>query len=101
MELFGSTKNKIDKDINSENVPHLEIDEAVLVHCNIFNSDCQHNSRVSSIFVPDKSFVKLLNISPEYFVLVKAFNSEFSYIEVRFTDQSSKPLKIEDKINIT
>ena len=32
---------------------------------------------------------------------LKIFNSEFSYIEVWFTDQNSKLLKIEDKINIT
>ena len=29
------------------------------------------------------------------------FDSEFSYIEVWFTDQISKPLEIEDEINIT
>ena len=33
--------------------------------------------------------------------LIKTFNSEFSYIEVWFTDQNSKPLDIEDKINTT
>ena len=40
MKLLGSTKNKITKDINGENVPHLEITEVVLVHCNI-NNDYQ------------------------------------------------------------
>ena len=35
MKLLGSTKNKITKDKNGENVPHLEITEVVLVHCNI------------------------------------------------------------------
>ena len=39
MKLLGSTKNKISKDKNGENVPHLEITEVVLVHCNIFNND--------------------------------------------------------------
>ena len=29
------------------------------------------------------------------------FNSELSYIEMWFTDQNSKQLEIEDKINIT
>ena len=29
------------------------------------------------------------------------FDSEFSNIEVWFTDQNSKPLEIEEKINIT
>ena len=33
MKLFGSTENKITKDKNVENVPHLETTEVVLVHC--------------------------------------------------------------------
>ena len=41
MELLGSTKNKITKDKNVENVSHLEITEAVLVHCNIVNNGYQ------------------------------------------------------------
>ena len=32
MKLLGSTKSKINKDKNGENVPHLEITEVVLVH---------------------------------------------------------------------
>ena len=39
MKLLGSTKNKIIKDKNGESVPHLEITEVVLVHCNIINND--------------------------------------------------------------
>ena len=35
------------------------------------------------------------------FIFLKTFNLEFLYIEVSFTDQNSKPLEIEDKINIT
>ena len=35
MKLLESTKNKITKDRNDENVPHLEITDVVLVHCNI------------------------------------------------------------------
>ena len=46
MKLLGSTKNKIIKDKNGENVPHLEITEVVLVHCNIVNNDYHQNSRV-------------------------------------------------------
>ena len=41
MKLLGSTENKITKDKNGENVPHLEITEVVLVHCNTFNNDYQ------------------------------------------------------------
>ena len=52
-------------------------------------------------FVPNKSFCQLLDISPKNFILLKAFDLEFSYIEVSFTEQNSKPIEIEDKINIT
>ena len=101
MKLLGSTKNKINKDENGENVCHLEITEVLLVHCNIVNNDYQQDSRVLYTFVPNKSFGQLLDISPKNFIFLKAFDSEFSYIEVWFTDQYSKPLEIKDKINIT
>ena len=39
MKLLGSTENKITKDKNGENVPHPEITEVILVHCNIVNND--------------------------------------------------------------
>ena len=39
MKLLGITKSKITKDKNGENVPHLEIVELVLVHCNLVISD--------------------------------------------------------------
>ena len=34
-ELLASTRNKITKDENGDNVPHLEITEVILVHCKI------------------------------------------------------------------
>ena len=52
-------------------------------------------------FVPNKSFGQLLNISPEYFIFLRTFDSELSNIVVWFLDQNYKPLEIEDKINIT
>ena len=39
VKLLGSTKSKITKDKNSENLPHLEITEVELIHCNIVNND--------------------------------------------------------------
>ena len=39
MKLIVSTENKLAKEKNVENVPHLEITEVVLVHCNIANND--------------------------------------------------------------
>ena len=73
-------------------MPHLEITDVVLRHCNNVNNNYQQDSRVLYTFVPNKSFGQLLDISPKNFIFVKTFNSEFSYIEVLFTDQNSKPL---------
>ena len=52
MKLLGSTKNKIDKDKNGENM----ITKVVLVHCNIVSNDYQQDSRVLYTFVPNKPF---------------------------------------------
>ena len=101
MKLLGSTKSKITKDENDENVAHLEITEVILVHCNIVNNDYQEDSRVLYTFAPNKSFGQLLDISPKDLIFLKTFNSEVSYIEVWFTDKNSKPREIEDKTNIT
>ena len=100
-KLLESTDNKITKDKNGENLPHLEITEVILVHCNIVHNDYQQDSRVSHAFVPNKSFGSLLEISPTNFIFLKTFNSEFLYIEVWFTDQNSQPLEIEDRINLS
>ena len=101
MKLLGSTKNKITKYKNRENVPHLEITGVVLVHCNMVDNDYQHDSRVLYTFVPNKSFGSLLDISPSNHIFLKTFNSEYDKIVVWFTDQNSKPLEIEDRINLT
>ena len=101
MKLLGSTENKITKDKNGENVPHLEITEVVLVHCNIVNNDYQQDSRVLYTFVPNKPFGCLLEISPANHIFLKTFNSEFQDIEVWFTNQNSQPLEKEDRINLT
>ena len=71
------------------------------MHCNIVDNDYQQDSRVLHTYVPNKSFGQWLDISPKNFIFLKIFDLEFSYIEVWFADQISKPLKIEDKINIT
>ena len=101
MKLLESTENKITKDKNGENVPHLEIREVVLVHCNMVNNDYQQVSRVLYIFVPNKSFGSLLDISPSNYIFLKTFNSEYDEIIVWFSNQNRKPLEIEDKINLT
>ena len=95
-----NTKGKINKDKKSENMPHLEITEVVLTYCNIANNDYQPDSRFLYTFVSNKLFGQLLDISPQNFIILKTFDSEFSYIEVWFTDKISKLLKIKDKTNI-
>ena len=61
------------------------------MHCNLVNNDYQHDSRVLYSFVPDKSFGRLLSVSPTEFIWLKKFQSEFSYIEVWLTDQNTNP----------
>ena len=57
MKLLGSTKSKITKDKNGENIPYLEITEVVLILGNVVNNSFQQNSRVLYTFVSHKSFV--------------------------------------------
>ena len=82
MKLHASTENKIAKDKNGENEPHLEITEVVLVHTEVVlvcgyiaNNDYQQDSRVLYKFAPNKSFGSLLEISPKIRVFLKTSNS--------------------------
>ena len=86
---------------NSENVPCLEVVELVLVHYNLANNDYQQDSRILYAFELNKTFGGLLEISPTNHVFLKTFNSEFQEIKIWFTDQTSAPLELEDKINVT
>ena len=101
MKLLGSTVSKINKDKNGENVPHLVVVEVALVHCNLVNNDYQQNPRILYTFVSNKAFGSLLEISPPNHALLTTFNSEFQEIKIWFTDQTSAPLELEDKINVT
>ena len=80
MKLLGSAESKIFENKHDGNVPHLEITELVLVHCNIVNNDYQQDSRVLYTFVPNKPFDSLLEISPKDHIVLKSFNSEFQEI---------------------
>ena len=69
MKLLGSTKSKITKDKNSENISYLENTEVALVHCNVVNNNYQRNSRVLYKF-KNKSFCQLLDISLKMFIFL-------------------------------
>ena len=73
IKLLGSTKSKIAKDEDGGNKPYLEITEVALIHCYVVNNDYQQDSRILYTFVPNKSFGRLLDISPKNFILFKNF----------------------------
>ena len=75
MELLESTESKIAKDKNGKNLPHLEINEVVLIHCNIVNIDYQQDLRALYTFVPNKSLGQFLDMLPKSFIFFKTFNS--------------------------
>ena len=101
MKLLGSTKDTIDADKNSENVPKLGNVEVVLVHCNLVNNAYQQHSRVFFTFVPTKQYGQLISISPHSLVFLKTMNTDFSEIEIWFTDQNNNVLETEDNVNIS
>ena len=101
MKLLGSTKKDVAKDKNGEIAPKLESAEVVLVHCNLVKNDYQHTSKVLFSFVPNKLFGQSINISPHSLTMMNTINTEFSFVEVCFTDQASKVLEIEDNVNLT
>ena len=101
MKLLGSTKKNCGEDKDGENVPKLESVEVVLVYCNLVKNDYQHASKVLFSFVPNKQFGQLINISPHSLTMMNTVNTEFSTVEVWFTDQLSKALEIKDNVNLT
>ena len=101
MKLLGNTRDTIDSDKNSENVPRLENVEVVLVHCNLVINSYQPASRVLFSFVPNKRYGQLISISPNSLTFLKTMNTEFPEIEIWFTDQNNNSLEIEDNVNIS
>ena len=101
MRLLGSSADTIDGDKNSELVPKLESVDLVLVHCNLVNNSYQQASKVLFTFVPNKKYGQLITVSPHSLIMLKAVNTEFSFIEIWFTDQDNRPLEIGDNVNIS
>ena len=71
------------------------------MHCNLVRNDYQHTSKVLFSFVPSKQFGQLVNISPHSLTMINTVNTEFSFVDVWFMDQTSKALQIEDNVNLT
>ena len=94
-------KKDVDKDKDGEDVPKLESVEVILVHCNLVNNSYQKASKVLFTFVPNKQFGQLITISPHLLTMLKTTSAEFQSIELWFTDQNNRSLKIEDSVKIT
>ena len=75
--------------------------DAVLVRCNLVKSNYQHTSKFLFTFAPNKQFGQLINISPHSLTMTNTVNTEFSSVELWFTDQASKALEIEDNVTLT
>ena len=101
IRLLRSTKKDVDSDKNTENVPKLESVEVALVHCNLVKNDHQNGSKVLFSFILNKQFGQLINTSPHPLTMMDTVNTEFSFVELWFTDQTSKALEIEDDVNLT
>ena len=71
------------------------------MQCNLVNKNYQQASTVLFTFVPNKQFGQLITIAPYSLTILNISNTEFSSIEVCFTDQNSKQLEIEDNVNMT
>ena len=79
--ILSRTFNSWNDETTCENVPHLEITEVALAHCNIVNNDYQQDSKVLNTFVPNKSFGQLLDISSKNFIFLETFDPVFSYVK--------------------
>ena len=101
MKLLRSTEINVHSNKKSENLPKFESVEIVLIRCNLVKNDYQHTPKVLFSFVPNKQFGQLINISPHSLTMMNTVNTEFSFVEVWFTDQISNATEIEDNVNLT
>ena len=79
----------------------INIGKVVLVHSSLINDNYQQTSKLLFTFVPNKQFGQLINISIHSLTMLGTTNTEFSSIEVWFTDQNTELLEIEDNVNLT
>ena len=97
MRLLGSKKKDVDQDKDGKDILKLESAEAVSVHCNLFNNNYHQASKVLFTFVPNKQLIAIVLHS---LTKLNTTNTEFSSVEIWFTDQNSKKLEIEHNVNM-
>ena len=84
-----------------KNYQVFEVVKVFLIQCNLVDNQYQQKSEVLHTFIPNKSHAYLLNVEPSNLVFSKTYNREFNQIILKFTDQNGRPLKTEDKVNLT
>ena len=72
MKWLETSKSKIVKQETGGNEPHLEVSKVLLIH-NIVNNNYLQHSRVWCMFVANKSFCQLLDISPNILIYIYIF----------------------------
>ena len=92
MKFLRSTEMGVNKDKNGENILNLEINEVILLRCNIFIDNYESHLRVSITFIPKKSFGNLTKISSHSLRFLATHNIKFTHIKLWFTDQNRKCL---------
>ena len=91
----------IDKIKNGENTPRFAVVEVVLVQCNLVHNQYPQKPEVLYTFASYKFYAHLLSVEPSNLVFLKTYDTDFDEIIITFTDQNSRPLEIEDKVNLT
>ena len=86
---------------NGENTPRFAVVEVVLGQCNLVDNQYPQKPEVLYTFVSYKFYAYLLNVEPSNLVFLKTYDTDFDEIIITFTDQNSRPLEIEDKVNLT
>ena len=71
------------------------------MHYSVTNNSYKQALEVLFKFVPNKEFGQLIKILPHSLIMLNTINTEFSFIDVWFTDQNSKPFEIEDNVNLS
>ena len=99
MKLLERSIKDVDQDKDGDDVPKGESVEVFLVHFNLVNNNYEEASEVLFTFVSNKQFGPLITIPLHLLTMLNRTNTEFSFIEVWFTDQNSKKSEIEDNVN--
>ena len=94
----------IDQTTNGKNVASLDLVEVVLVQCNSIDNQYQQKSKLLYTFSPNESYAYLQNIQLSNLVFTETcstYNTDLDEIIIIFTDNNSKQLEKEDKVNLT